>query len=68
MTKEELFEKHKCVVGYSDNDVKNAIEDSYEQGMKRVCKICEKHLIEANPNAVGCAFRRLDNTYCWGED
>lgn len=40
-------------------------KEGYEQGMKKVCKICEQNMLEEHPNACGCAFRRLSNEYCW---
>lgn len=44
--------------GISESDWK-------EYGMKKVCEICEQHMLEEHPNACGCAFRRLGNEYCW---
>lgn len=34
-----------------------------EEKLIEVCKICERKSIESGH--VGCAFRSIDNTYCW---
>lgn len=34
-------------------------------GRKEICEICEKKMIEGNPNIKGCAYRKLGNEYCW---
>lgn len=70
---EERFNKH-CAEDYcypSRPDLelyKDGYKDGCEQGMKKVCEICEQHMLEAHPNACGCAFRRLGNEYCWEFD
>lgn len=50
---------------YNAVQLVKAIYHGYEQGMKKVCEICEQHMLEEHPNACGCAFRRLGNEYCW---
>lgn len=77
MTKEELRKEaeeylSELMRGKSISSKMNGCEEVVKAymagaqfGMKKICEICEQHMLEAHPNACGCAFRRLGNEYCW---
>lgn len=59
---------HKHIVWYEGVDRRKAFLDGLAEGRKEVCQICEKKMIEANPNIKGCAYRKLGNEYCWEKE
>lgn len=35
---------------------------------ERPVDLCKERMLELRPNAIGCAFRCLENIYCWEYD